>query len=299
MDLRGQQLQLQVAEKNAANQRETLDLTEKLLQGGRGTELDTSRALAQLKQTESDIPPIRTAIARDIHAISVLIGAQPQVLEDSLSKSRPIPEMPERIRVGSPADLLRRRPDIRAAERALEATSLRLNVATAELFPKVAFNSTIDVQARNFGKLGGPGILATTFGPEVSWPALNIWQVKAAVDAASAQVRGQLATYQKTVLTALQESEDALTDYGQQVARTSLLREAAAASEKAAKLANDRFQQGAADFLTVLQAELTMLQAQSSLAQSETSEAISVVTIYRALGGGWEGIGVDTKPVVQ
>ena len=293
LELRGLQNELAVALQNVQNQKETVELTENLLKGGRGTELDTSRALAQLKTTEATVPPLQSAISKDAHAIAVLLGEQPQVLEKELLRAKPIPSLPTLVRIGKPESLLRRRPDVRVAERSLEAASLRINVATADLFPKVTFNGTVDLQAKNFSGLSGPGSGASSFGPGISWPALDIWRVKALVDVAKAREREQLATYEKTVLTALQETEDALTDYGYQRARRGFLSEAAEASEKAARLARERFKQGAADFLTVLDAERTMLQAQSDLAVSETGTATAIVAVYKALGGGWESPGRD------
>lgn len=286
LELRGLQNSLSVARRNADNQRETLKLTESLLQGGRGTELDTSRARAQLNTTLAAIPLIEGAISKDIHRISVLIGEQPTVLDRELNKAKPMPELPSLVRIGNPTDLLRRRPDIEAAEKSLEAATERVGVAVADLFPKVTFNGTVAVQAN---ALGGSSSGATNFGPNISWAAFNLGRVQAQIDAAGARAKGQLASYEKTVLNALEETEDALVDYGRQRARRDYLAEAAKASEQAAKLARERYQNGVADFLTVLDAERNLLLAQIELAASETNTATALVSIYKALGGGWEG----------
>ena len=181
VELRGLQNQLSVAQRNAENQRETLKLTESLLQGGRGTELDTSRARAQLNTTLAVIPSIEAAISRNIHRISVLIGEQPTVLQGQLATAKPMPTLPGPVRIGDPAGLLRRRPDVEAAEKALEAATERVGVAVAGLFPTVTFNGTAAIQAN---QLSGPGSAATAFGPSISWPAFDLGRVQAQIDAA-------------------------------------------------------------------------------------------------------------------
>ena len=289
LELRGLQNQLSVAQRNAENQRETLKLTESLLQGGRGTELDTSRARAQLNVTLAAIPTIESSISKDIHRVSVLTGQQPAVLEAELSKARPLPSISGTVNIGNPAALLRRRPDIEAAEKSLESATERVGVAVADLFPRVVFKGNAAIQANTFNGFGGNGIGNTSFGPGISWAAFDLGRVKAQIDAAGAKAKGQLASSEKVVLNALEETENSLVDFGRQRARREFLAEAAKASEQAAKLARERYQNGVADFLTVLDAERTMLEAQSQLAQSETVTATALVAIYKALGGGWEG----------
>lgn len=286
LELRGQQNQLSVARRNAENQKETLKLTESLLQGGRGTELDTSRARAQLNTTLAAIPSIEANISRNIHRISVLIGEQPTVLQGQLAGPKPMPTLPGPVRIGNPAELLRRRPDVEAAEKALEAATERVGVAVAGLFPAVTFNGRAAIEAN---QLAGPGSAATAFGPSISWPAFNLGRVQAQIEAVGARAKAQLASYEKTVLNALEETEDALVEYGRQRTRRDFLAEASKASEQAAKLARERYQNGVADFLTVLDAERTMLLAQSELAFSQTVTATALVAIYKALGGGWQG----------
>ncbi|RBP35912.1 multidrug efflux system outer membrane protein [Roseimicrobium gellanilyticum] len=288
MQLRGLQNELAVAQRNATNQRDTLKLTESLLQGGRGTELDTSRARAQLNSTLAAIPVIESAIRRNIHRISVLTGQQPQVLLDELLKSKPMPTLPSIVRVGSPAELLRRRPDIRAAEFQIEAATARVGVATADLFPRVTFNGRVALQAESFSGLAKSGADAYSFGPSISWAAFDLGRVKAQIDASKARNVQSIAQYEQTVLGALEETENAMTSFGRQRARRDFLREASAASQQAAKLARERYQNGVADFLTVLDAERVMLEAESRQAESETLTAVALVAIYKSLGGGWE-----------
>ncbi len=295
LELRGLQNELDVAVRNAKNQEDTLKLTESLLQGGRGTELDTSRARAQLNSTRAAIPSIESAISQDIHRISVLTGEQPDVLTKQLIKARKMPDLPSLTRIGDPASLLRRRPDIRAAEAQLAAATERVGVATADLFPRVTFNGRVALQAQDLAGWGHSGADTYNFGPGISWAAFDLGRVYAQIAANKARTKQQLGTYEKTVLGALQETEDALVEFGKQRQRRGFLAEAASASEQAAKLARERYQTGVATFLEVLDAERTMLEAQSRLAESETRTATAQVAIYKALGGGWESSGSKSK----
>lgn len=295
LELRGLQNQLAVAQRNAQNQRDTLKLTESLLQGGRGTELDTSRARAQLNSTLAAIPSIESSIAQDIHRLSVLIGQQPSVLTPELSRPKAMPALPSLVRIGNPADLLRRRPDIRAAEAQLGAATERVGVAVADLFPRVTFNGSVALEAETFTGLGRSGADTYSFGPRITWAAFDIGRVITQIQATKARTKQELASYEKAVLVALEETEDALVDFGRQRARREFLREAASASEQAAKLARERYQTGVATFLEVLDSERVMLEAQSRLAESETLTAIAQVSIYKALGGGWESGGARAK----
>lgn len=295
LELRGLQNQLAVAQRNSENQRQTLKLTESLLQGGRGTELDTSRARALLNSTLAAIPLIESAISQDIHRLGVLTGVQPTALNGELSRARPMPTLPSLVRIGNPADLLRRRPDIYAVEKNLESATERVGVATADLFPRVTFNGRAGLQSTSFSGLGKTGADNYSFGPSISWAAFDLGRVQAQIQATKAREKNLVATYEQTVLNALEETENALVSFGRQRARRNFLREAANASEQAAKLARERYQNGVEDFLTVLDAERVLLEAQALQAESETLTATSLVAIYKALGGGWETNGRTDK----
>jgi len=287
-ELRGLQNQLEVARRNADNQTRTLDITRAKLEIGRGTELDTSRASAQLDSTLASIPLIETGIKRAIHRLGVLTGQTPGALTAKLSEPAPIPKLPKAIAIGNPAELLRRRPDIRIAERTLAAATARIGVATADLFPRVTFVGTLSLEASTLSGLGAAGADAYSAGPRISWAALDLGRVYARIKAADAQAEANLAEYEQTVLNALEETENALVAYDQERSRRMLLASAAEASEKAHHLAHLRFTEGITDFLTVLDTELRLLQDQRQLAQSETAVATSLIAVYKALGGGWE-----------
>jgi multidrug efflux system outer membrane protein len=292
-ELRGLQNQLAVQKKNAVNQAETLAITQARLEIGRGTELDTSRAQAQLDSTRARIPVVEIAIQRTIHRLGVLTGQAPGALAAKLAQPAPIPKLPENIPIGSPADLLRRRPDIRIAERTLAAATARIGVATADLFPRVTFVGTLSLEAATLSGLGATGSEAYSAGPRISWAALDLGRVYARIKAADANAEANLAQYEQTVLNALEETENALVAYDRERNRRRLLASAAAASEKAHQLAHLRFEEGIADFLTVLDSETRLLEDQSQLAQSETTAATALIAVYKALGGGWEALPVQ------
>jgi multidrug efflux system outer membrane protein len=199
-----------------------------------------------------------------------------------------LPALPALVHLGRPEELLRRRPDIRAAERALAAATALIGVQTADLFPRVTFNGRIALEASEFSGLGQAGADTYAFGPRITWAALDLGRVRARIKAADARAEASLAFYEKTILTALEETESALVDFGRARARRDYLVAAARAAEQAVALANQRYTSGIADFLTVLDAQRTQLSIQEQLALSETRTATALVAVYKALGGGWE-----------
>ena len=293
-ELRGDQNTLDVARRNAENQRETLDVTEARFKAGRVTEFDTARARAQLNSTLAVIPPIEAAIKHSIYRLGVLTAHPPAALESELARPAPIPELPALVNIGEPSELLRRRPDIRAAERTLAAATARIGVATSQLFPRVFFNGNLGFAANNLSGMGKSGTDAYSFGPQITWAALDLGHVRGQLLAARAHADANLAAYEKSVLTALEETEDALVDFGREQARRDYLRESVRSATEAMALAKQRYDAGVADFLPVLDAERTQLDVQAQLAVSETRTATSLVAIYKALGGGWE-IEQETK----
>ena len=287
-ELRGQQSQLDVARRNVTNQQSTLDLTNARLNAGRGTELDTSRAQAQLSTTLGTIAPLEAAVSRSIHRLSVLTGREPTALTSTLNTARELPPLPNVIAVGNPADLLRRRPDIRASERTLAADTARIGIAVADLFPKVSFTGSVGYAAGSANGLGDSGTGTRLIAPGISWAAFDIGRVRTQIAGARAHADGSLARYEQTVLQALEETEDALVTHARSRERLQHVAASAQASGTAARLARARYDGGISDFLTVLDTERTQLEAEDRLAQSRTETATSLVGVYKALGGGWE-----------
>jgi outer membrane protein, multidrug efflux system len=288
LEMRGAQNQLNVARNNAANQKRSLEVVQTRLTAGRGTALDTSRAQAQYSGTLATIPPLEALVDRAMRRIEVLTGNVPGALAARLSDSRGAVAVPDSVAFASPSELLRRRPDVQAAERTLAAATARVGVAVADLFPRVSLNGRIGLQAPSVGDLDASGNDFSSFGPSLTWAAFDLGRVKQQVNASRAGVDAALATYQQTVLSALEETENALSDYGRERRRLEALRDAARASRQAADLAAQRFEGGVSDFLTVLDADRTLLDAEDRVAASETRAATLLVALYKALGGGWE-----------
>jgi len=287
-ELRGQQSELSVAHRNVDNQKETLALTQARLEAGRSTELDTSRAQSQLSATLATIGPLEAAIARSIHRLSVLTGRDPNALNELLQPAHELPELPRMTQVGDPAGLLRRRPDIRIAERQLAASTALVGVAIGDLFPKVSFTGSFNYTAPEIGGLGESSSRGYVIGPSISWAAFDLGRVRAQVAGSRARADVALAGYEQSVLRALEETEDALVTHARTRSSLKDASDAAQASATAARIARTRYEGGLVDFLDVLDAERTELAAEDRLAQSRTETATSLVAVYKALGGGWQ-----------
>jgi len=287
-ELRGAQDELAVARRNVENQTESLRITNERLGAGRGTELDTSRAQSQLSTTLSSIAPLEASISRSIHRLGVLTGRDPNALTDLLTPAKELPALPQVAAIGDPAALLRRRPDIRVAERQLAASTARIGVAVADLFPKVSFTGNFGYMSNEIPALGSTGTRSYEIAPGISWAAFDLGRVRAQVAAAHARADVDLAAYQKTVLQALEDTENSLVTHARARERLRNAADAAGASATAARLARTRYEGGIVDFLEVLDAERTQLQAEDQLAQSRTEAMTSLVGVYKALGGGWE-----------
>lgn len=285
-ELRGTQNQLAVARKNTDIQTETFKITQSRLNGGRGTDFDVARSASLLNLTRSTIPPLEGAIQKTIHRLGVLTGQQPAVLTTELSAPASLPTTMPVLALSNPESLLRHRPDIRAAELSLAAATARIGVVTADLFPRVTFIGGVALQADTLSGLGNSGAQAYNFGPRITWAALNLGRVRARIKAADASAEASLAFYERTVLDALEETENALVDFGQEQTRQQFLAASVEASQRAADLAHQRYEGGAADFLSVLDAERTLLEAQDRLAASQTRTATAFVAVHKSLGGG-------------
>ncbi|HTD75899.1 MAG TPA: efflux transporter outer membrane subunit [Steroidobacteraceae bacterium] len=285
--LRGLQDQLALTRRNADNQFSSLKLTRTRLEAGRGNELDTSRAEAQWQTTLASIPSLEATIATTSYRLSVLTGRQPTALSANLSSMAPMPPLPPLNAIGTPEQLLRRRPDVRVAERQLAGATARVGVAVGDLFPKVTLVGQVGYFAPTFGDFGQSEARFFSVGPSISWAAFDIGRVRARIGSAKAQTDAALAAYEGAVLGALEDTEGALISYGRAQSRRDALQVAAAASDKASDLARRRFEGGLIDFLEVLDAERTALSAELLLSQSRTDAATSLIAVYKALGAGW------------
>ena len=285
--LRGLQDQRSLTGRNAENQLRTLTLTRNRLAAGRGNQLDTARAEAQWRTTLASVPSLEASIATTMYRLSVLTGRSPTALTERLAAPAPWPALPAINTIGTPEQLLRRRPDIRVAERQLAAATARVGVAVGDLFPKVTLVGEVGYEAPAFGQFGESQAKFYSVGPSISWAAFDPGRVRARIAAARAQTDAALARYQGAVLNALEDTEGSLITYGRSQSRQQQLQAAAAASDKAEDLARQRFQGGLIDFLEVLDAERTALNAELLLSQSRTDTATSLIAVYKSLGAGW------------
>jgi outer membrane protein, multidrug efflux system len=295
-ELRGLQLRLEIANKNVAVAEDELKLTRDLAQAGQVTERDVAQAEAQLESTRAQIPQLKAGIEVSIHRLSVLTGQQPAALDEELTTRSPLPVLPPDVAVGLPSDLLTRRPDIQRAEAQLAAATTRVGVAKADYFPTFTLFGSAGRQAAQLHDLTlGLGNFFAA-GPSVSVPVFTGGRIRSNVAVQNARVKQAQVIYQKTVLTSLEETENALVNYADEQSRRDHLDETVRASQDALNLANDQYRAGLADFLTVLDSERTLFANQDLLAQSQTSLVVDLVALYKAIGGGWQNFPPNLAP---
>jgi outer membrane protein, multidrug efflux system len=283
-ELRGAQWRLAVAQRSLENQRETLRLTQLRRDAGVGEEQDVASAAARVAATDATIPSLELESKRAQYRLAVLTGTRPGELSADLSPRNYAP-IDKSLPIGNGADLLRRRPDVRAAERRLSAATERQGVAVAQLFPEVSLSAFV-------GFLAGRGSLfftsrsfASTASPGVTWSAFDIGRARARVRASNAATDEALASYDETVLRALEETENSFSNYHAQQERLIKLNTQAQESKRAADIARLRYREGVIDFLSLLDAERTQLQAEDAVAESERDVYVAVIALYKALGG--------------
>ena len=296
--LRGAQLRERIARDNLANQRNSHELTEQLREAGVGSELDVLRADARLAATEASLPQLGAQQVRARNRIATLLGQRADQLSVDLSP-RELPAIAKPLPIGDPGELLRRRPDIRAAERQLAAATANVGVATADLFPRVSLSGFLGFIAGRGSQIGSSAAQAWGVAPSISWAAFDLGSVRARLRGAEADADAALAGYEQQVLLALEESENAFSDYANAQQRLLSLIRQSTASRAAAQQAEIRYREGTADFLVLLDAERERLQAEDAQAQAEVEVYRSVVSLYKALGGGWDLGGQSARLAVS
>jgi outer membrane protein TolC len=266
LQLRGQQSQLAIAQTNLTSQQETLQLTDWRAQAGLTTSLEVEQARTAVEQTRAEIPTLQASIAASQHSLAVLTGQAPTALVSPLGAAAPIPRAPEQLAMAFPADTLRQRPDVRAEEARIAAALARVEVADAARYPTFSIGGSLGLSAVTLAGLTNGASVLSSLLASVSLPVLDGGANAATLRAQKAALVQAQASYQSTVLTALQEVEDAL----------------------AALLARQRYTSGLIDFQTVLSTQRTLLSAQNSVANTLTDLGTGHVRLYKALGGGWQ-----------
>ncbi len=288
VELRGSQSSIATLEKNLAAQQETWNLTKARRTVGLASDLDVERARAQVAGTAAALSPFESTREQSVHRLGVLLGRAPAALADELRTDAPIPSAPSRILVGVPADLLRRRPDLRRAERELAAATARVGAATADLYPRFTLTGSVGLSSLDVGDLFKAGSRLTTFGPSIVWPVFAGGSIRGAIQVRNALQEEALARYESTLLSALEDVENAFVRHTREQLRRRDLEEAVDANREAAELAHRLYANGLVGFLDVLVAERSLVESESRLVESQTAVSTTLIAIYVALGGGWE-----------
>jgi multidrug efflux system outer membrane protein len=287
VEVRTFQKRLDVAEENLKAQAETYDLTVFRFEAGLASALDMEQAKYNLENTRSQIPTLRIGLEEAKNRLAVLVGTHPGTLHADLSAKKPIPVPSLEIAVGVPAEVLRRRPDIRKAERELAAQTARVGVATAELYPKFSLLGSIGLEALSFGDLFSTRNRSDIIGPSVSWNIFDAGAIRKNIEVQNTLQEQALLKYEAAILNALEDVENALVAYAQDQYRRESLTQATQAAERAVDLALKQYSSGIMDFQDVLEAQRSLLSFQDRLAESDGAVTSNLISLYKALGGGW------------
>ncbi|MGH8612312.1 MAG: efflux transporter outer membrane subunit [Gammaproteobacteria bacterium] len=288
IELRSAQLRQAITTENLRSQRDVLDFTRDRQRSGIGNDLDVSNAAAQVATTEAQLPALENQIIQSINALSLLLAREPGALHDELQLTQPVPPVPPEVPIGLPADLVRRRADIRGAEAQLHAATARVGVAVADLFPRLTLDAQVGFQALRFPNLTNWASRFVSVGPNLDLPILDGGRRQATLRLEGVREQEAAVNYARTVLAALHEVENALIAYSTEQSRRASLEVAVAQSRDALTLARARYASGITNFLDVLDAERNLQQTELSLADSTAAVSIDLVALYKALGGGWE-----------
>ena len=287
LDMRAQQRQLVVLGQDIAAARGNMDLAQRRLSQGLTNAIDVSLAQRQLETLQADRAPLVAQIDASRNAVSVLLGRFPEDLVNELAKPGAIPALPAKIEVGQPIDLLRRRPDIREAERRVAAANARIGVATADLFPTVILSGAVGAQGGIRSSSAVPITWIGSLGPSLYMPLLDFGALDAQIEIADLQTHEALLAYKQSILMAVQEVDDANAAYQAQLVRLKSLDRALAAARQATQTAIERYDRGLTDFLNVLDAERQEYDLEARHVATRQAAADDLVALYKALGGGW------------
>jgi multidrug efflux system outer membrane protein len=286
--LRGYQLLVGILRENIESARETADITKARLAAGVATLLDVHRAEALRATAEAALPNVEASLKQSIHRLSVLVGTAPETLTAELAAPKPIPSAPPRVIVGLPSEVLLRRPDVRQAERTLATATATIGVATAELYPRISLTGAFGLDSLGSADLLKWESRAWSLGPSIRWPIFAGGRIRAQIAVEDARQEQALAAYEKSVLVALEDVENALVAYLRSGDRRRSLEEAVSENRKAVALADDLYKKGLTSFIDVLDAQRALYATQTELGRSVADVALNLVSVYKALGGGWE-----------
>ena len=286
-DVRTTQLRLEFARDNVASQRETMEIVIAREDAGLAPFLDVTRARSNLANTEATIPQLETALEIALNRLAILLGQPPGSLDEMAGDYGEIPRPDTDLVVSLPAELLRRRPDVRRSERELAAQTALIGVATADLYPSFSLGGAMTLQASQFGDLGKSGHFGWSLVPGVKWKLFAGGKLRGQIKAEEAKTVQLLAAYEKTVLNALAEVENALVGLKQEEIRRDLLQTAVEASQQSVELVQIQYVEGLIDFQSYLDAQRVLFEQQDLFASSRGQVFTNIINLNRALGGGW------------
>ena len=288
IEFRAYQQRLAIAKKNLGSQTETLQITQWRHQAGLVSSSDVEQARTNREQTRASIPDLEVGLNTAENRLAVLLGRNPGGLHEQLKEHQPLPALPAIVATGIPANAIRQRPDLIAAERTLAAETARVGQKIAQRFPSLNLGGSFGWQAYSYGALGGTGTLVRALTGTLATTLFDGGKLRSAVNIQNAVQEQALVSYQKSVLEALEEIENALQSYAQGRERVEARRGAADAARNAAALSRNMYQSGLADFQKVLETERTLFSAEDNLATAEAGMRTSLIKLYKALGGGWD-----------
>jgi len=288
VDLRGLQQRLAITEANLASQTDIYDIARWRRMAGLTTQLDVDQAKLSVDTTRAELPGLRSSLQQAKHNLALLLGRQPTALDRQLALSAPIPAASGQVEVGIPADLLRRRPDVRRAERQLAAQTAQIGVAEAARYPDFTLSGSIGLESLLYSNLYSAAAKSFQMAGQTALVLLDAGRIRANIDIQTALQEQALSLYEATLLTALRDVENALTAYVEERKRRSILTAAVSAGRSAREQAEAEYVAGISDFQRVLDAQRSLLDAQLQLAGSEAEVAADLIRLYKALGGGWQ-----------
>ena len=286
------QARLAIANDTLKNQDDNLQIAGWRVQAGLVPSTDAEQARAQRAQTAASIPLLQNSFTSAVNRIGVLTGQAPGSLRQTLEKIGPVPHGPDAVAVGIPADTLRQRPDVRAAERSLAAASAQIGVSQAQLYPALSFSGNLTTSSSQIGDIGD--MINGQLAANVAQKIFDGGRLRSQLRSARAGADSAFATYKSTVLGGLEDVENAIQSLDSAKARQASLAIALDASNNAAAQARNLYRVGRTDFLTLLQSEQSLLQARDSLASAQADQALALVRLYLALGGGWQPASPET-----
>jgi multidrug efflux system outer membrane protein len=299
LQVRGNQRRIAIAQENIKAERQTVQLTRGRYEAGLGNILAVTQSEALLATTEAKVPPLEISVRRAIHRLAVLLGLQPEALLRELLKEGSIPPVPPEVPIGLPSELLRRRPDVRRAESELAAATARIGVATAALYPNFSLTGALGLQSTNLSDFLSSSSRLWSIGSILGWPLFDAGRIRGAIEVENARQEQALLSYENTVLVALEDVENAIVAYSKdQDTRRSLV-EAVQASRRAVEISSELYVKGLVDFLNVLASQQSLYQAEDQLVQNEQGVSTDLVSLFKALGGGWNVLSPDQSACIE